>query len=95
MMQVVPDTLRGSFLSHNVSSSTGEFAILTLLCTLHIQLAPVSHRTNKIHFGSFFFILTQKLPNFQSEQCLLVKLKPAVGLEIVAGVQSPNIRPKR
>lgn len=41
-----------------------------------------------------FLILKRKLLNFQSEQSLLVKLKPAVGFEADAGVQSPSIRPK-
>ena len=55
LMQVVPDALRGSFLSHSVSSSAGEFAILTLLSALSMQLVPFSDRTSKIHFGPFFF----------------------------------------
>lgn len=67
--------------------------MLTLLSTLNMQLVPFSDRRSKIHFESFF-ILTQKLLNFQSEQCVLVKPKPAAGFEIVSSVQSPNIRPE-
>jgi len=92
-VQAVPDALRGSFLSCSVSSSAGECAILALLSAWNMQRAPFSDRASKINFG-FFIILTQKLLDFQSEQCLVVKLKPAVGFEIVAGVQSHNIRAK-
>lgn len=87
-MQVVLDALRGSFVSCSVPCSAEEFGILTYPSILKSQLVPVSNRTSKIHFECFgvFFFLTRKLLNFPSEQCLLVKLKPTAGSEVVASV---------
>lgn len=78
------DPPRGSFVSHSSPWSRGIWDTDT---SHYIeQSTPPFLRQDKYNSLWVIFLLTQKLLNFPSEQCLLVKLKPTVGSEIVASV---------